>query len=75
MNVISLHDPDEWRRRKATELNLSTREVEMVQRLEMIATGTAGGDAETDLELARDIALEALEIIGWPTARPRKAAS
>lgn len=71
MNVVPLHDPDAWREAKAAELGLSVRELNMVQAFEMIATGTVGEGAETDLEVVRDIALDALEKIGWPTAKKR----
>lgn len=74
MNVVPLHDPDARREAKAAELGLSVRELNMVQAFEMIATGTAGGGPETDLGIVRDIARETLEKVGWPAARPRKAA-
>lgn len=69
MNVVPIKDPNVWRGDKAAELQLSEREMEMVRAFEMIATGRSGSGASVDLEIARDIAREALERIGWPTAK------
>jgi hypothetical protein len=44
----------------------------MVEAFEMIATGSAVGFSDTvTLAVVRDIALEALEKIGWPTFVPK----
>lgn len=41
------------------------RERELIRSLEMIATGSSGEGPETDAEVMRGIAKEALEKIGW----------
>lgn len=56
----------EWREEKASELGLSEREMKMIERFEMIATGTARCGWRTDLEIAREIAVEAMREVGWP---------
>jgi len=60
--------------RKEAELGYSLRERAMIQKLEAIATGRTNLGASTDLEVARDIAFEALEEAGWPTVRDCKNA-
>lgn len=67
-----INNPNSWRAKKAAELNLSEREREMIEAFEMIATGSAVGFSDTvTLSVVRDIALETLEKIGWPTVVPR----
>ena len=56
-----------WRE---AEVQFTARERLMIRKLEMIATGrTADSDPAIDLEIARDLAAEALDEIGWPSVR------
>lgn len=66
-------DPSRTTRAEAL-LQYTARERAMIERLEMIATGTAGQGAATDLEVARDVAREALEAVGWPVVQKLKQA-
>lgn len=43
----------------------TVRERELIQALEMIATGASGEGAKTDVEVMRGIAKDALDAIGW----------
>lgn len=55
--------------RKEAEMQFTARERAMILKLEMIATGRTDGGPSLDLEIARDIAAEALQEIGWPSVR------
>lgn len=57
--------------RKEAEMAYTARERAMIAKLEMIATGRSTCGPTTDLEIARDLATEALEEIGWPVVRKR----
>lgn len=60
---------DQQKSRKEAEMQFTARERAMIRKLEMIATGRTGDGAATDLEVARDLASEALQEVGWPSVR------
>jgi hypothetical protein len=61
---------DRAKSRAEAEIQFTARERAMITKLEMIATGRTRCGPSTDLEIARNLATEALAIIGWPTVRP-----
>lgn len=55
--------------REEAEMQFTGRERHMIKALEMIATGRSASGDSTDIEIARDIAIETLEAVGWPTVK------
>lgn len=74
MSDIQPSNVDRSKSREEAEMQFTARERQMIRKLEMIATGTAnhGESVATDLEIARDLAAEALDEIGWPSVRHMK---
>lgn len=74
MSDIQRANVDRSKSRQEAEMQFTARERQMISKLEMIATGTAnhGESPATDLEIARDLAAEALDEIGWPSVRHMK---
>ncbi len=58
--------------REEALLGYSTKERRLIHALEQIATGSAHRGPATDLVIAREVAQQALEDIGWPTVRDVK---
>jgi hypothetical protein len=65
-------DIDTTKSRAEAEMQFTARERLLIRKLEMIATGRSTCGTSTDLEIARDLAAEALHEIGWPCARKTK---
>lgn len=69
MSSFTRANVDMSKSRDEALMQFTARERAMISKLEMIATGRTNEGCETDLEIARDLAADALKVVGWPSVR------